>query len=58
MEAITRRADVLCVAVGQPRLITADMIKEGAVVIDVGFNVTSEGVGGTLTTMASFQRQA
>jgi len=34
----TRRADVLVVAVGQPRLIKADMVKDGAVVIDVGVN--------------------
>ncbi len=32
----TRRADILVVAVGKPGLITADMVKEGAVVIDVG----------------------
>ncbi len=34
----TRRADVLVAAIGQPRAITADMVKEGAVVIDVGIN--------------------
>lgn len=34
----TRRADVLIVAAGRARLITADMVKEGAVVIDVGMN--------------------
>lgn len=34
----TRRADILIAAVGQPRLITADMVKPGAVVIDVGMN--------------------
>ena len=34
----TRHADVLIVAVGRPHLITADMVKEGAVVIDVGMN--------------------
>ena len=34
----TRRADVLVAAVGRPRLITADMVKPGAVVIDVGIN--------------------
>jgi len=34
----TRRADILCVAAGRPRMITADMIKEGAWVIDVGVN--------------------
>ena len=34
----TRRADILIVAVGKPKLITADMVKEGVVVIDVGVN--------------------
>ncbi len=34
----TRQADVLIVAVGVPHLVTADMVKEGAVVIDVGMN--------------------
>ena len=35
---ITRQADILVAAIGQPRAITADMVKEGAVVIDVGVN--------------------
>ena len=35
---ITSTADILVVAIGKPRFITADMIKEGAVVIDVGTN--------------------
>ncbi len=35
---ITRRADILVAAIGQPRAITADMVKVGAVVIDVGIN--------------------
>jgi methylenetetrahydrofolate dehydrogenase (NADP+)/methenyltetrahydrofolate cyclohydrolase len=39
----TRAADVLVVAVGVPRLVTADMIREGAVVVDVGMN-RSDGV--------------
>ena len=34
----TRRADILVVAIGKPNFITADMIKPGAVVIDVGIN--------------------
>ena len=34
----TRRADILIVAAGKPKAVTADMIKEGAVVIDVGVN--------------------
>ncbi len=35
---VTREADILCVAVGVPELIKADMVKAGAVVIDFGFN--------------------
>jgi methylenetetrahydrofolate dehydrogenase (NADP+) / methenyltetrahydrofolate cyclohydrolase len=38
LAAHTRRADVLIVAAGRPRMITADMVKPGAVVIDVGMN--------------------
>ncbi len=34
----TRRADILIVAAGRPKVITADMVKEGVVVIDVGVN--------------------
>jgi len=42
----TRRADILIAAIGKPKFITADMVKEGVVVIDVGTNqigVTAEG---------------
>jgi len=42
----TRRADILIVAAGKPKAVTADMVKEGAVVIDVGVNrigMTPEG---------------
>ena len=35
---ITKQADILIVAVGKPQFVTADMVKEGAVVIDVGIN--------------------
>ena len=38
LEQYTRMADILVVAVGKPNLITADMVKEGVVVIDVGIN--------------------
>jgi len=41
--AVTRQADVLVVAVGRAGLITADMVKPGAVVIDVGMNRNAEG---------------
>lgn len=39
----TKRADVLIAAIGKPHFITADMVKENAVVIDVGINRTEEG---------------
>jgi methylenetetrahydrofolate dehydrogenase (NADP+)/methenyltetrahydrofolate cyclohydrolase len=46
MAAHTRKADILIVAAGKPKAVTADMVKEGAVVIDVGVNrigMTAEG---------------
>jgi methylenetetrahydrofolate dehydrogenase (NADP+)/methenyltetrahydrofolate cyclohydrolase len=39
----TRRADILVVAAGRAGLVTGDMIKPGAVVIDIGINRTAEG---------------
>lgn len=39
---ITKTADILVVAIGNPKFITADMVKEGAVVIDVGINRLTE----------------
>jgi methylenetetrahydrofolate dehydrogenase (NADP+)/methenyltetrahydrofolate cyclohydrolase len=38
-----RQAEILCVAAGRPRFITGDMVKEGAVVIDVGVNRLETG---------------
>jgi len=43
LAAHTRRADVLVVAVGRPGMVTGDMIKPGAVVIDVGINRLEDG---------------
>ena len=40
---VTRRADILVAAIGRANFITADMVKEGAVVIDVGINRNEEG---------------
>jgi methylenetetrahydrofolate dehydrogenase (NADP+)/methenyltetrahydrofolate cyclohydrolase len=39
----TKSADILCVAVGKPGLITADMVKDGVIVIDVGINRLPDG---------------
>jgi methylenetetrahydrofolate dehydrogenase (NADP+)/methenyltetrahydrofolate cyclohydrolase len=38
---ITRQADILCAAVGRPEMITGDMVKPGAVVLDAGYNRVS-----------------
>ena len=43
LAAHTRRADILVVAIGRPRFIGADMIKPGAIVIDVGMNRVPDG---------------
>lgn len=38
LKEVTKRADILIVAVGRPKMVTKDYVKEGAVVIDVGIN--------------------
>jgi methylenetetrahydrofolate dehydrogenase (NADP+)/methenyltetrahydrofolate cyclohydrolase len=48
----TRRADVLVVAVGAAGLITPEMVKPGAVVVDVGMNRTAEGLRGDVDPAA------
>lgn len=43
---IIKRADIIVAALGKTKFVTADMVKEGAVVIDVGMNRTEEGLFG------------
>lgn len=43
---VTREAELLCVGAGRPRLITADMVRPGAVVLDFGTNWTERGLVG------------
>ncbi|MFQ5795269.1 MAG: bifunctional methylenetetrahydrofolate dehydrogenase/methenyltetrahydrofolate cyclohydrolase FolD [Candidatus Bipolaricaulia bacterium] len=43
LKAVTRQADILVVAIGRPKLVTADVIKPGAIVIDVGVNRLPDG---------------
>lgn len=43
LKEVTRRADILVVAIGKADFITGDMVKEGAVVIDVGMNRRADG---------------
>jgi methylenetetrahydrofolate dehydrogenase (NADP+)/methenyltetrahydrofolate cyclohydrolase len=46
LPAVTRSADILIVAIGKAKFLTADMVKPGAVVIDVGINRTEAGLVG------------
>jgi len=46
LRAVTRLADILIVAIGRAKFVTADMVKPGAVVVDVGMNRTEEGLFG------------
>jgi methylenetetrahydrofolate dehydrogenase (NADP+)/methenyltetrahydrofolate cyclohydrolase len=43
LPSITRQADILVVAIGRPNFVTAQMVKPGATVIDVGINRTDDG---------------
>jgi methylenetetrahydrofolate dehydrogenase (NADP+)/methenyltetrahydrofolate cyclohydrolase len=55
---VCRRADVLVAAVGQAELVTAEMVREGAVVIDVGINRTDDGLVGDVDFKAVAQKAA
>lgn len=46
LPAITRSADILIVAIGRPKFVTADMVRPGAIVVDVGINRTDAGLVG------------
>jgi methylenetetrahydrofolate dehydrogenase (NADP+) / methenyltetrahydrofolate cyclohydrolase len=53
LPAVCRRADVLIAAVGVPRLLGADAVKPGAVVVDVGVNRTDDGLSGDVDFAAA-----
>ncbi|MDW8254484.1 MAG: bifunctional 5,10-methylenetetrahydrofolate dehydrogenase/5,10-methenyltetrahydrofolate cyclohydrolase [Chloroflexota bacterium] len=53
--AVTRRADILCVAAGRAGLIDGSMIKPGAVVLDFGVNSTESGVVGDVEAESARQ---
>ncbi|ACV67520.1 bifunctional methylenetetrahydrofolate dehydrogenase/methenyltetrahydrofolate cyclohydrolase FolD [Desulfohalobium retbaense] len=46
LPAITRQGDIVCVAIGRTGFLTPEMVKEGAVVVDVGINRTDDGLKG------------
>jgi methylenetetrahydrofolate dehydrogenase (NADP+) / methenyltetrahydrofolate cyclohydrolase len=58
LDAVCARADVLVAAVGAPRLLGADAVKPGAVVIDVGMNRTDDGLFGDVDFEAAAGRAA
>ena len=46
LKAVAKQADILVVAIGRAKFVTADMVKDGAIVIDVGINRTENGLCG------------
>jgi methylenetetrahydrofolate dehydrogenase (NADP+) / methenyltetrahydrofolate cyclohydrolase len=52
---VCRRAEILIAAAGQPRLVTGDMIRPGATVIDVGTNRTDDGLVGDVDFEAAVE---
>ena len=46
LKEVCKNADVLVAAIGRPKFVTADMVKKGAIVIDVGINRTEQGLVG------------
>jgi methylenetetrahydrofolate dehydrogenase (NADP+)/methenyltetrahydrofolate cyclohydrolase len=58
LAAVCRRADVLVAAVGRPRMVQGDWVKEGATVIDVGINRTDHGLVGDVDFDAAAARAA
>ena len=53
LAAVTRRADILCVAAGRAGLITPEMVRPGAVVVDFGTNVVDGGLAGDVDPAVS-----
>ncbi|HET8952077.1 MAG TPA: bifunctional methylenetetrahydrofolate dehydrogenase/methenyltetrahydrofolate cyclohydrolase FolD [Solirubrobacteraceae bacterium] len=56
LAGVCRRADVLVAAVGRPKFVQGDWIKEGATVIDVGINRTDDGLVGDVDFAAAAER--
>jgi methylenetetrahydrofolate dehydrogenase (NADP+)/methenyltetrahydrofolate cyclohydrolase len=58
LAAVCRTGDLLVAAVGVPRLVTGEMVGEGAIVIDVGVNRTDDGLVGDVDFEAARERAA
>ena len=55
LAAVTRQGEVLVAAVGRPKIVTGEMIRPGAVVIDFGVNVVDDGLVGDVDTEAAME---
>ena len=55
LRAVLRGADIVVVAIGRPRFVSGDMLKPGAVVVDVGINVTAAGLSGDVDFESAVQ---
>jgi len=55
---ICREADVIVAAIGKPGFVTADMVREGVVLVDVGINVTENGLRGDINATACAKASA
>lgn len=58
LREITLTADILVAAIGRPKVITADMVREGAVVVDVGVNMVDDPVAGKPRLMGDVDFEA
>lgn len=58
LATLTRKADIIVAAVGVPGFITADMVKEGVVIVDVGINATESGLVGDVDALATNKASA
>ena len=56
LKEICSNADILVAAIGKPKFVTADMVKDGAIVIDVGINRTENGLVGDVDYDAVFEK--
>jgi methylenetetrahydrofolate dehydrogenase (NADP+)/methenyltetrahydrofolate cyclohydrolase len=55
LATVTRTADILIAAIGRPKFVTADMIKPGAAVVDVGINRVDDGLVGDVDFQAALE---
>lgn len=58
LEAILKEADIIVAAIGKAHFVKASMVKEGAVIVDVGINVTDEGLAGDVAPEACLKASA